>query len=185
MSYGSRPASTRKDTDTVVGDGVPVDEVLLGSRVEEHESGAVDRPDVVIELRRVERLAELVGSQDVEPLVLDEGGHAHEGVEDPLDYGTHTLLARPPPASPVRCGVGGAGEVEEVHPVGLVELQRSGDPVEDVLGDAPHVAAFQSHVVLGADAGEHGDLLAAKPLDPPVAAVGGQAGLLRGDPRPP
>ncbi len=72
-----------------------------------------------------------------------------------------------------------------MHPVALVELQRAGDPVEDLLGDATHVAAFESDVVLGADPREQRDLFAAQSLDAPVAAVGGQTGLLGGDPRPP
>jgi hypothetical protein len=45
-------------------------------------------------------------------------------------------------------------------------------------GGTGEVAAFHPGVVLGADAGEHRDLLAAQPFDAPVAE-GGQTGLLR------
>jgi hypothetical protein len=47
-----------------------------------------------------------------------------------------------------------------VGPFGLVELQRSHDAFEDVLGDAVGVAALEAGVVLDADPGQHGDLFA-------------------------
>jgi hypothetical protein len=57
-------------------------------------------------------------------------------------------------------GVGGAGEVEEVGSFGLVELQCAGHGLEDGLGDAGEVSAFELGVVVGAHAGEQGDFLA-------------------------
>jgi hypothetical protein len=80
---------------------------------------------------------------------------------------------------------GGAGEIGQVGAFGFVELQRAGQCVEDVVGDAAGVAAFELGVVVDADPGQHGDFLAAQARDAPVTAVGGQAGLLRGDPGPP
>ena len=72
-----------------------------------------------------------------------------------------------------------------MRPLGLVELQRVGDAVDDALGDAGGVAALEPGVVLDRDAGEEGDLLAAQARDPPaVAAVDGQPGLLGADPGP-
>ena len=68
---------------------------------------------------------------------------------------------------------------------GLVELQGPADAVEDRLGDAGRVAAFESDVVLGAHAGEQGDLFAAQSLHPATAAEVGQARLLRGEAFPP
>ena len=66
-------------------------------------------------------------------------------------------------------------------PFGLVELERPGEAFEDAVGDASGVPALEAGVVVDADAGEQGDLLAAQARDPAVAAVVGQAGLLRGD----
>ena len=78
-----------------------------------------------------------------------------------------------------------AEQVEQVGPLGLVELQGVGDAVDDAVGDAGGVAALEPGVVLDGDAGEEGDLLAAQARDPPaVAAVDGQPGLLGGDPGP-
>jgi hypothetical protein len=54
----------------------------------------------------------------------------------------------------------------------VVELQRAPERAEHALGDAMHVAAFQAGVVRGADAGEHGDLLAPEAGNPPWAVVG-------------
>ena len=79
--------------------------------------------------------------------------------------------------------IGGAGEIEEVGALGVVELERPGEPFQDELGDAADVAAFQALVVLDADAGQRGDLLAPQARHAALA-VGGQAGLLGGDLRP-
>ena len=81
-------------------------------------------------------------------------------------------------------GLGGAGEVEEVGALGVVELKRAGERLEHELGDAADVAALQALVVLDADAGQRGDLLAPQPRHAPLA-VARQAGLLGRDLRPP
>jgi hypothetical protein len=74
--------------------------------------------------------------------------------------------------------------VERVRALGVVELERAGQRLEHVLGDAAHVAALEPRVVRDADAGEYRDLLAPQPGDA-AAAVGRQPDLLRRDPRPP
>src|SRR3954466_9620933 len=66
-------------------------------------------------------------------------------------------------------------------PFGVVELQRPGECLEHAFGDAAEVPTFQPGVVVDADAGEQRDLLPAQPAHPAVAAVHGQASLLRGD----
>ena len=73
---------------------------------------------------------------------------------------------------------GGAEQVEQMGPLGVVEVQGVGDAVDDAVGDAGGVAALEPGVVLAGDAGQEGDLLAAQARDPSaVAAVGGQPGL--------
>jgi hypothetical protein len=80
-------------------------------------------------------------------------------------------------------GGGGAGQVEEVLALGVVQLQGPGDGGQHALRGAADVAALQPRVVVEAHAGEHGDLLAAQPGYPPVPAEVGDARLLRGDVR--
>ena len=77
----------------------------------------------------------------------------------------------------------GAREVEEVAALGVVELQRPGERFQDALGDPVNVTALQAGVVRDAHAGQDGDLLAAQSGDA-ATAVGGQPGLVRGDPGP-
>ena len=79
---------------------------------------------------------------------------------------------------------GGAGEVEQVGALGVVEPQRVGERVEDGVGGAAGVAALQALVVLDAHPGQRGDLLAPQPGHPPLA-VARQAGLLGRDLGPP
>jgi hypothetical protein len=74
-------------------------------------------------------------------------------------------------------GARGAREIEEVRALGLVELERPRQRLEHELGDAADLAALQPPVVVGADAGQGGDLLAAQPGHP-APAVARQAGLL-------
>ena len=57
-------------------------------------------------------------------------------------------------------------------PLGVIELEDPGDGLEDVVGDAPGVAPLELRVVLDADAGQEGDLLAAESGDPSPAAGG-------------
>jgi hypothetical protein len=76
--------------------------------------------------------------------------------------------------------VGGMGEVEQVGPFGVVELEGASDRVEDGGGDAGESAAFQLRVVLDADPGEGGDLPATQARHSAAAHLG-QARLLRGD----
>ena len=74
--------------------------------------------------------------------------------------------------------------------LGLVELECRGQRLEHALRGTGQAAALHPDVVVDRDPGEHRHLLAAQPLDPPVAAVcrqprllGGQAGTARGEER--
>ena len=69
--------------------------------------------------------------------------------------------------------------------LGLVEPKGPADAVEDRLGDAGRVAAFEPDVVLGAHPGEQSDLFAAEPLHAATAPEVGQPGFLRGEAFPP
>jgi hypothetical protein len=71
-----------------------------------------------------------------------------------------------------------------VGPFDVIELQRPGDSLEDVLGYAADVAALELCVVLDADPCQHRHLLAAQAGDATPATVGRQADLFRGDPGP-
>jgi len=120
-------------------------------------------------------VAEPVGSEDVEPSVADVGGDAVHRIEDLLHRHPDPFLRGAPPRRPARGG--GTDEVEQVGPFGLVELQRSHDAFEDVLGDAVGVSALEAGVVLDADPGQHGDLFTSQPFDSPVAAVDREPGV--------
>ena len=63
--------------------------------------------------------------------------------------------------------------------LGVVELQRPGDRVEDAVGGAAQAALLQPRVVVGGQAGELGDLLAAQSGDAAPGAVQLQPSLLR------
>jgi hypothetical protein len=76
---------------------------------------------------------------------------------------------------------GGAGQVVEVGAFGLIQLEGAGEGVEDVRGSPAELAALYAGVVLDADTGEQGDFFATQAGHAPVAAVGGQPGLLRRD----
>jgi hypothetical protein len=97
-------------------------------------------------------------------------GRAGHGVEELLHRGADALLARPP-ARRRGEGLCGAGEVEEVRALGVVQPQRSGDRVEDALRCPGELAALQAGVVRNAHAGEDRDLLAAQPRDAPGPIV--------------
>lgn len=57
------------------------------------------------------------------------------------------------------------GQVEQVGAFGLVELEHRGHRVEDGIGGAAEIAAFEPGVVVHADPGEQCDLLAAQSRD--------------------
>ena len=108
-------------------------------------------------------------------------GHVAHRVDQLLHVRADLLRAgRAAAASGVGALVGGPNQVVEVGVFGLVELQGAADAVEDRLGDAGRVAAFEAHVVLGAHPGEQGDLFTAKALDAAAAAEVGQARLAAG-----
>jgi hypothetical protein len=71
-------------------------------------------------------------------------------------------LLRRWPAAGATAGPGCAGKVEQMFPLGLIELQRPGERIEHALGHAGEVPALELGVVLDADTGQVGDLAAAQ-----------------------
>jgi hypothetical protein len=77
-------------------------------------------------------------------------------------------------ASAPGAGGGLAGELEEVTALVVVQVEYSGENVQDRCGSL-HTALFEACVVVGDDAGELGDLLAAQSGDPAGPAGVGQS----------
>jgi hypothetical protein len=77
------------------------------------------------------------------------------------------------------------GKVEQVRTLGLVQLQRTRERLQDALGDPVQVPPLQTGVVVHTHTGEQRDFLPAKSGKAPASAEGRQARLLRDDPGPP
>src|SRR5439155_6468031 len=116
---------------------------------------------------------EAVGGEEVQPPLAHERRRSGHRVEDALHARPGSLLRRATtsPSRRMRC----TREVEEVGPLGLVELQRTSKSLQDALRDATRVAALEARVVVDADPGEERHFLSAKPRDTPVVAVRSQA----------
>jgi hypothetical protein len=71
-----------------------------------------------------------------------------------------------------RSGRRGLGELVQVGRCVVVEPERAGDRVEDLGGRMVVTALFEPRVVLGADAGEHRELVPAQAGDPAPARDG-------------
>jgi hypothetical protein len=83
--------------------------------------------------------------------------------------------ATPRISAAVRC----AREVEEVRALGRVELQRTRERLENLVGDAAGVAALEPRVIVDADPGEERGLLAPESRNASGPAERGQTCLLR------
>ena len=160
----------------VISGALPVGEELACGGIEVDEAGIVCGPARVGEDRGVEGAGEAVGGEHVVPGVAHPGRSVGDGIEDLLD--SVRDAGRLPAPLPRRGGMSSARQVEQVGALGLVQLQRAGDSVEDGIGGAGQVPAFHADVVVDAYPGEQRDLLAPQPLDPAVASpVGGQPRL--------
>jgi hypothetical protein len=100
-------------------------------------------------------VAELDGGEDVETLVAHEGGGASDRIKGSLDLGPDTLLSLAPARRRSRrlCG---AGKVEEVGALRVVELERAGQRFQHALRNPAHVSALEAGVVRNALAEIHG-----------------------------
>ena len=170
-----------QDRGGVAGGAVPVGVERFGARVEEDEAGVVRRPRGCGVQLGEQRASELVGGEDVEAVVA-----ARSAAAPVIASSVHWISGRMrwlglAPARARAGRLGGAGEVEEVGALGVVELERPGQRLQHALGGAAHVAALQARVVRDAHAGQHRDLFAAQSGDA-ASAVGRQPGLLGRDP---
>jgi hypothetical protein len=86
------------------------------------------------------------------------------------------MVTRAPPYRPSGPVFRGASQVEKVHPLGLVQAERTRDRLEDTLRNARQVAALHPVVIVDADPGQGGDLLAPQSWDL-SRSVGGEADL--------
>ena len=129
------------------------------------------------------RASALVATTSSRPLATNAGGGGH-GVEHVLQADPDLPGGRTPPHGS-GAGAGRAGEVEQVGVLGVVELQGTGDGLQHAVGRAAQIALLQPGVVVGADPGELGDLLAAQARHPAAGAVQRHAGLLGAELRPP
>ena len=180
--------------DAVAGDDLPLGVKVAGARVEEQVAGKVEAGGALGVDVGEQSPAEFVGSEDVHAVIADVGGCA-DAVEDAQHTLPHAGWAggAAQPAGPgaawraalhLRGCVSGGGEVEQVCPSGLVELKSARQRVEDCVRGAGEVPPLQARVVVGAHAGEHGDLLSAQPPDAAPAAVERDPRLAGGEPAP-
>lgn len=119
-----------------------------------------------------------IGRQHVEIAPLDER-REWERRHERSRAGRHVLSDSGTPSRPslVR------SEGEKISGAFIAELQYAGEGFQDLGRRLAIPALFQPQVVVGADAGEHRDFLAAQTWDPPNPEDG-DAGLLRGDELP-
>ena len=66
----------------------------------------------------------------------------------------------------------GTGQITHVLDGVVVELQRPGKALEDLIRGLAFAALFKSQVILDADAGQHGDFFTAQTRYPPTVPLG-------------
>ena len=76
------------------------------------------------------------------------------------------------------------GEIEQVLPLRLVQLQSLGQRLQNRVRDPRQVPTLEAGVVVETHPGQRRDLLTTQPRHPPLLAVGRHPGLRRGDPSP-
>src|SRR5215218_403100 len=165
---------------------LPVEVEVLGARVEEHEAGEVGWALRLHVHLGEQREPHAVRSDDVEPSVLHDRGHARHRFEQLLHAGMNLLpqMRDPSPLRPdtrVRC----ADEVVQMRALGFVEPERATDSFQHGFRDTRRVAALEAYVVLDAHSREQRDLLAAESRNAATTAEVRQPCLLGGESRSP
>ena len=182
LVVGVLPGVGAQGRHDLVGVVLPVREEDLRGRVEEGEPGRVALTGHVIEYRRIEGTTQRVRRDKVQTPVPHPHRRARDRIEEPLQHGHHGLLSGPAAPTPWR-RPGRPGQVGQVVGLGLVELERACERVENLQRHAPQVATLHPRVVLHADTGEQGHLLAAK-AGHTTASTTDDTRLLRCDPVP-
>jgi len=104
----------------------------VGGAVQEGEPGEVRRHGGIGEEVGVKRATEVVGRDQVGPVVTDDRRSGRDGIQGPSQAGPNgPLFARTTRADDARGPVGGPGEVEQMRPFGIVELQGASDRIQD------------------------------------------------------
>jgi hypothetical protein len=126
------PSGGAEVGDRDIGEEVPVGVEAVGGAVKEGEPGKIGRGVMTVVDVGVERPAEVVGGEQVRPVVPDYC-RCGDGVEGPLQ----ARPCRPLPGAAAAGAhgsagaVGGVGEVEQVGTFGFVELEGAGDGVKN------------------------------------------------------
>ena len=147
-SYGLRAGLGAQVGDELGRDALPVGVEVDGGRVEEREAGAVRRLLAAVEHRRVQRAAERVGADVVEPGVAHERRRG-DLVEDLLHDRPDALLDRSRRASRAT-GLAARARSKRCARSASSSWSAPASPSRTQLGDAADVAALQALVVLDA-----------------------------------
>ncbi len=129
-----------EDCCRVTGDDVIVEEEVACCRIEIDEPGCVRRAVRIGEDGGVEGPPELVHRKDVVSTVADPRGCVGHRVEDLSDGGSDRIRDRS--GSARTAGSPPVGKRQEVVALGVVELERRRQAVEDALGGAGEIAAL-------------------------------------------
>src|SRR3954453_5047795 len=114
--------------------------------VEEDEAGIVHGLAGVVPGRE-QSAAKTVDGEHVKASIEYDCRHSRQRVQKTLDGGPNASRRWRAPFHGARGCAGAAKQVEQVRSFGVVETQRVGDPVNDPLGDAGGVTAFETDVV--------------------------------------
>ena len=148
----------------------------LGARIEEHIARLIwRRARFILEYLAQQGTTDTIGGDQVHTAVANKG-RRRDRIQQPLQarlygVGVGTVVARP-----------ATGKLVQVETLGIVEVQRASESVQHAVRGTAEVPALQPHVVVDADPGKHGDLLAAQPWDATLIAADRQAGHFRGQP---
>ena len=173
------PGGQTQVGDGLLGHDLPVRVELLGGGVQEdvaqHVAPLARKLGEVAHQRR----RHAIPRQHVHAPAENEGRRAVHRVEQALHPGAHAL------------GRGGAADPRarldqavQVLSLGLVEMQGAGDGVQDAFRGVDVASLLQAHVVVGADPGQLGELLAAQAGHAAAAEVR-QPDVLGAQPRAP
>lgn len=111
--------------------------------------------------------------------VANPRGSVSDRVEDLLEGGPDRRRGRLAPTG--AAGAGPSGEGQQVISLGLVELQRRGQTVQDARGGAGQVASFHPDVVVDGYPGEQRHFLTSQAGHAPISSVCRQSGLVGRD----